>query len=148
MARWISCRVTQCCCCSLRVGVALIATLCFIDAILGFTGSAALFGGALDLLSVMAENGQIPNFGKIDNLDPRLHAGFIVFGVWFLITSILGYVAVCRNDVRAGMIECSFGKLPRTKSFRLHDSYCSDWLPRYDDFEFYSSDLIYYRAAH
>ena len=67
-------RVTTFCCgCSLRAGALLVAALDFLNAVLSFSGEAALYSPLLVTISAQT-SGYLPPGVAVD--DPRIKAGF------------------------------------------------------------------------
>lgn len=97
-----SCRVVQCLCFSVNAGVLTLAALNFVNACLAFAGEAALvfdLGGAV----VTSISGTfLPPGTKLEG--NTVHGGLIVVGVYSLLSSLVGFWAVCRRSLRAASL--------------------------------------------
>lgn len=96
----LACRVQQCCCCSLRFGVIFISIILFIDACFAFAGEAALYFDMASAITSQLE-GQFLQPGQKLSADGRVHGGLIFAGLYMLVNSLLGVLAVARRSYRA-----------------------------------------------
>lgn len=87
---------TFCCGCSLRAGVLLVAALDFINAVLSFSGEAALYSPLLVTISAQT-SGYLPPGVAVD--DPRIKAGLVAVGLYMLLASVIGFLAATRRQL-------------------------------------------------
>ena len=88
-------------CCSLRVGILLLALVCFINAVLGFAGLTVLVFDVESLASMRASAGSMLPPG-VDVGDPRLKVVVYFCSFYFLTLATAGsYSALARSALAA-----------------------------------------------
>jgi len=97
-----ACRVVQFCCCSLRAGATLIASLLFVNACLALAGEAVLMFDLGSAVATQLEGRYVPPGTKVSlQGDGRVHGGLVAVGVFELLTSLIGYWAGLRRSLVA-----------------------------------------------
>ena len=98
--RLFTCQVTQCLCCSLRMGVIIMSVLALTNASLAFAGEAALFSGMASSVAEKAAGTYLPAGTKLPS-DPAAQGGLIFLGLYSLATFVFGIVAAVKRRVWA-----------------------------------------------